>query len=97
MSAWSERSVLCAADCERSGLSTMSSCRFCQVIISNYASYKKFDDCMIRYGMLSDNAGLIIIHAMRTESLNKTKSTKSDGSDHHEFFLKGVKSVAIEL
>ncbi|MDD3960197.1 MAG: S41 family peptidase [Oscillospiraceae bacterium] len=96
---WNDQ-FFCAADCEPEWivddeqLSLLS-----EVIINRYArDYKKFDDCMIRYGMLSDNAGLIIIHAMGTESLNKTKSTKKAMDQIiTEFNAKGVKSVAIEL
>ncbi|NLW89880.1 MAG: S41 family peptidase [Clostridiaceae bacterium] len=69
------------------------------VIIGRYAkNYTKFDDCLIRYGMLSEDVGLIIIHNMGTESLDKTKSTRAAMDQIvREFNDAGISSVVIEL
>ncbi len=69
------------------------------VIINKYAkNYTKFDDCLIRYGTLSDDAGLIIIHGMGAEALDKVKSTRAAMDQIiKEFNDAGISSVVIEL
>ncbi len=70
-----------------------------QVIIEKYIKgYKKLEDCPIRYGYLSDDIGVIVIHGMGTESLDKSKSTR-ESMDRiiQEFNAGGIKKIALEL
>lgn len=72
---------------------------FSKVITENYAkSYYKFEDCMIRYGYLSDDVGLILIRGMGVESLEKSKSTQEAMNRIiREFNKKNIGKIAIDL
>jgi len=69
------------------------------VIIDYYIeNYKKFEDCPIRYGLLSDEIGIIVIHGMGIEAFEKSDSTKKAMDQIiREFNEKGIKKIAIEL
>ena len=61
-------------------------------------NYKKFNNCPIRYGVLSEQIGYIVIHGMGVESLNITGSTKKAMDQIiSEFNEKGIKKIAMEL
>lgn len=70
-----------------------------KVITEKYVSdYKKIEDAPIRYGLLTDEIGIIVIHGMGVEALDKSGSTKKAMDEIIQGFNeKGIKKIAIEL
>jgi len=70
-----------------------------EVLINHYVKdYKKFEDCLIRYGYLSDDTGYVVIHGMGVEAFDKSGSTKKAMDEIIKTYNeKGIKKMVIEL
>lgn len=96
---WNEESFS-PADYIPEWISNAKQLNLLTTLIQNHyvMDYKKFDKCPIRYGLLSEQVGYIVIHGMGVESLNITGSTKKAMDQIiNEFNEKGIKKLAMEL
>lgn len=60
--------------------------------------YIKFKDVYIRYGFLTEDTGYIAMHAMGTESFDKSKTTKiAMDAIMSDYAKKGISAVVIDL